>query len=428
MTAAVPVATGVRPDRLPRPVLLTWSAPTAEAERELRERLPGRIAAAGDSALVALADRLAAEADPDHPVRGAFVTDGDPADLALLHRPAFAGVRRTDERAARPVALLLPGHGSQYPRMGVQLYAAFGDVAEAMDGFLRAYGPGGAELHADWLTARPRIPVHAAERGQPLLFALDVAIAGHLAAAGVEPAALIGHSVGEFAAFAVAGVIGVAEAARHLAARAPHYSSAPPGGLLAVAADPDWVAGLLPPGATVGVRNGPRQTLVVGTDAALAVAEQRLIDAGRAPVRAQIPVPFHSPLMAPTARRYREALAATTLAPPRIPIYSTRTGRRLTDRQAVDPEFLAGQVATPVLFWDALDALLTERDVLLVEAGPGRALTMAARAHPAVLEGRSDAVAAMPVRAGRPGVEHRALLGALGRIWLEGHPRPLAIM
>ena len=115
----------------------------------------------------------------------------------------------------------------------------------------------------------------------------------------------------------------------------------------------------------------------------------------------------------------------TDLAAPRIPIYSTRTGRRLLDAEAVDPEFLAGQVAAPVLFWDALDALLNDQDVLLVETGPGRALTMTARSHPRVAAGHSDAVATLPARTGKPGAELRALLGARGRIWLEGHALPM---
>jgi len=422
MSAPPVVAVQAGSRRFAEPVLITWSARSAGAERALRSGL--RAAIAAGEPLVTIADRLAALRDPDDGVRGALVTDGDPADLARLDADAFAGVRRVDERAPRPVAFLLPGHGSQYPRMGAELYARRGRLATAVDSFLHDYGPGGAQLRDDWLSATPGVPIHAPERGQPMLFALDVALAGQLIAGGVRPAAMIGHSVGEFAAFAVAGVIDVADAARHLARRAPHYHAAGPGGLLAVAADPDWVSSLLPPGATVGVRNGPRQTLVVGSEDALRVAEQRLVEAGRAPVRAQIPVPFHSPLMSTLADRYTRELAGTPLATPRIPIYSTRTGLRLRDEQAVDPEFLAGQVATPVRFWEALESLLDELDVLLVEAGPGRALSMAARAHPNVLNGRSDVLATMPSRAGKPGTELRALLAARGRIWLEGNLAP----
>lgn len=423
MTATSPVPVAAAPGPSGDPVLLTWSAASAEAEYRLRARI-AEVVGAGrttSASLSALADRLAAATDPAHPVRGALVTDGDPADLARLRAPSLSSVRRVDEHSPRPIAFLLPGHGSQYPRMGAELYAR-GLLAGVVDPFLRAYGPTGPQLRQDWLAEAPHVPIHAPERGQPMLFALDLAIADHLMAGGVHPVAMIGHSVGELAAFAVAGIISLRDAARHLARRSPHYHRAGPGGLLAVAADPDWVAAQLPPGASVGVRNGPRQTLVVGAEEPLQLAQRRLTAAGCAPVRAQIPVPFHSPLMAGLAEQYAEDLADTPLAPPRIRIFSTRTGRRLLDAEAVDPEFLAGQVATPVRFWDALDTLLAERDVLLIETGPGRALTMAARAHPNVATGRCEAVATMPVRAGQLGSELRVLLGARARLWLEGHP------
>jgi acyl transferase domain-containing protein len=114
------------------------------------------------------------------------------------------------------------------------------------------------------------------------------------------------------------------------------------------------------------------------------------------------------------------------LRPPWIPLYSTRTGRPLTTDEAVDPEFWAGQLTTPVLFGDALDRLLADGDFLLVEVGPGRALTTVARQHPAVRAGRSAAVSALPGRPANgcavpPGGERRQLLGVAAALWLEGH-------
>ncbi|OLE30200.1 MAG: hypothetical protein AUG44_01855 [Actinobacteria bacterium 13_1_20CM_3_71_11] len=318
----------------------------------------------------------------------------------------------------RPVAFLLPGHGSQYVRMGVQLYGREPVFTSTMDGFFAEYGP---DLRNDWLTASPRLPIGAAERGQPLLFAVDYALAATITAWGIAPAALVGHSVGEFAAAAVAGVVGVDEAARHLAARTPLYRDAEPGGLLAVAASREAVAAVLPAGVTIGVANGPRQTMVAGPEAALRQAEKQLRAEGYRPVRADIPVPFHSPAMAGVAEQCAKALREVLLRPPRIPLYSTRTGRPLTADEAVDPEFWAGQLTTPVLFGDALDRLLADGDFLLVEVGPGRALTTVARQHPGVRAGRSAAVSALPGRGVPPGGERRQLLGVAAALWLEGH-------
>jgi [acyl-carrier-protein] S-malonyltransferase len=301
-------------DPLPEPTVLLWSAPDEAAERRMRTELAEIVAHYDAPGLAAFAADLAGAADEDHPIRGAMVADsGRDAAHDLAHG---AGVTARHTRK-RPVAFLLPGHGSQYVRMGVQLYGREPVFTSTMDGFFQDYGP---ELKEDWLTASPRLPIGAAERGQPLLFAVDYAVSATITAWGVTPAALIGHSVGEFAAAAVAGVVGVDEAARHLAARTPFYRDAEPGGLLAVAASRDAIAGHLPPGVTIGVANGPRQTMVVGPEAALDRAEKQLRAEGYRPVRADIPVPFHSPVMAGVAERCAKALRDVPLRPPRIPL------------------------------------------------------------------------------------------------------------
>jgi acyl transferase domain-containing protein len=406
------------------PVLLLWSARDEEGAARIRAGLARRLGPATDLARTA-AD-VGAQADPALPVRGAAVVRPGrvDADLAAAADPTGwitgAALRRTDVGPARPVALLLPGHGSQHPRMGAQLYRAQPVFTRAMDAFFDGFVPGGAGLRAAWLD--PARSLDPAELGQPLLFALGHALARTVIGWGVTPAALIGHSIGEFAAATVAGVARPADAARLMAARTAHYAAAPAGGVLAVAAAPAEVAPRLPGGAVVAVVNAPGRTMVAGDERALAAAADRLRAHGLGVVRSRIPAPFHSPWVGPLADQFTRDLATIALCRPTVPIYSTRTARPVSDAQAVDPAFWAQQVATPVLFWAALDRLLTDGDFLLVEAGPGRALTNLARRHPAVVGGRSAVVNLLPVRPGRPGTDAGHLLGAAGRIWLEGHP------
>jgi acyl transferase domain-containing protein len=161
--------------------------------------------------------------------------------------------------------------------------------------------------------------------------------------------------------------------------------------------------------------------MLAGSQNDLTVVAQRLRDNGFTCVAARIPLPFHSPLMQPLAKVSEAALAEIPLRPPRIDLYSTITAQRLQPDEAVDPGFWAAQVCKPVLFWPALDELLAEQDVLLVEAGPSRALTNLARRHPAVTAGRSAVVAMLPLRLGKPGADRRAVLDTAAAIWLEGH-------
>ncbi|MFI8852982.1 acyltransferase domain-containing protein [Streptomyces sp. NPDC053499] len=300
--------------------------------------------------------------------------------------------------AGRPV-LLLPGQGFQHAGMAVELYRREMHFKAAADEFLEALGPQGKLLHDDWLSG---VDGAAADRGtsaQPLLFLVGYAIGRTLAARGLRPGALIGHSVGELAAATLAGVIDLPAAARVIAARCAALAHAPAGGMLAVAGAPDRVTACLrgSPAAgsvVVGAHNAPSQTILSGPEPDLSRAEELVRAQGLIVRRVRALEPWHSPAMRPAARVFAAAVAAEELRPPVLPIVSTRTGRPVTDEEAVDPAFWAHQMAAPVLFWPALETLLDDgAPRLLVDAGPAAALATLARRHPAVGSGASEAVA-----------------------------------
>ncbi|MDA2812972.1 acyltransferase domain-containing protein [Nocardiopsis sp. RSe5-2] len=394
------------------PWLIAWAAETPEADGRIRAEIAARLRGGGARAAAELAARRDALCRPELPLRGAVVARTPEEGARAVERAAAARGRR------RPVALLLPGHGSQHPRMAAGLYGAEPAFTTAMDDFFRAYGSGGERLRREWLSG---LPLDAPETGQPLLYAVGVAMAAQLRSWGVRPQALVGHSIGEFAAATEAGVLTPAQGAWALSRRADAYALAPEGSLLAVAASAGEVSGLMSPGVVVGVVNGPQAVMLAGPRIPLEETEKRLRDEGFGCVQARIPVPFHSPAMEPLARSVRADLERIPLRAPRTALYSTRTGRAVDSGQTRDPGFWAEQVALPVLFDDALARLLSERRVLLVEAGPGRALTTLARRRPEVLDGRSAAVHALPGREGPAEADRAALLGAAARIWTEGH-------
>src|SRR5262249_58256795 len=119
--------------------LLAGSAPDEAAERRMRPELAQIVAGHDPPRLAAFAADLAGAADENHPVRGALVADsGREAARDLAHDERVTA-RRTGQ--PRPVAFLLPGHGSQYVRMGVQLYGREPVFTSTMDGFFAEYGP-----------------------------------------------------------------------------------------------------------------------------------------------------------------------------------------------------------------------------------------------------------------------------------------------
>ncbi|MDH6132412.1 [acyl-carrier-protein] S-malonyltransferase [Kitasatospora sp. MAA4] len=328
---------------------------------------------------------------------------------------------RADIRPARDVALLFPGQGAQQRHMARGLYRRRADFRDRMDEVFDAWGPGAAELRDDWLAEHPGVDLDALEHAQPLLFAVDWALGRTVLDWGVRPVALLGHSVGEVAAAALAGVFTLQEAAGLMADRVAQLADTPAGGMLAVHASAEQLSGYLGADVVVGAVNGPRQVLLAGPQEPLDAAERRLRADGFTCRRARAGKPFHSPALAAAAELALPGLVGLPLRPPQLPLHSAYRPGPMSARTATDPCFWARQPAAPVLFGPALDGLLAARDVLLLEAGPGQGLTGLARRHPAVTSGRSAVLPLSPVRSGDDASDLETLRAAAELLADAGH-------
>jgi phthiocerol/phenolphthiocerol synthesis type-I polyketide synthase E len=400
-----------------RPEVVLWSALTEPALAAAGQTLADRLRSVTDEDFPSAVDTLQDGRTP-HPRRAAVVA----ADGAEAAETMTAGrvLRSGTAGQARPVVLLFPGQAAQYPRMAAELYGVDQTFTRAVDTCLDQFREHGHDLREDWLSGAELTDTSMA---QPLLFAVQYALARMWLGWGVEPAVVLGHSLGELAAAAVAGVFTLPDAVRVVAARAQAMAELPTGAMLAVATDPQTLDRALPdglPGAVVvAVVNGPRQTVLSGpSDQILAVAEglRRHGVAGQVLATSHA---FHSPAMAPARDRVADVLRGVTLHEPTIPMLSASTGGPVGEA-AVDPAFWSEQVTGQVRFDRVLDHLLATPH-LLVEVGPGRALTGLARRHPAA--GASVAVAALGHGGGdgKHVHEHRGVLTAAATVWLEGH-------
>jgi acyl transferase domain-containing protein len=289
----------------------------------------------------------------------------------------------------RDVVLVFPGQGAQQPRMGADLYGAEPAFTAVMDEFFAAEGTDGPRLRDDWLSEQPGPEFDDCGRAQPLLFAVGAALAFAVIARGLRPAVLVGHSVGELAAAAVAGVFSITDGSQVMAARTTAMAATEPGGMLAVAAGVDRIREVLggdlaEHGIAVAAINSPYQTVLSGATAELRAAEKALgaeVVACR-PVKAR--QAFHSPLCADAAIRFCELLRHIELRPPAITIRSTCTARDVTDAESVTPEFWSAQLTKPVLFWPAMGDLLESGNRIFLEAGPKGSCASVLRLHPTV--------------------------------------------
>jgi len=317
--------------------------------------------------------------------RAAF-TARDTVDLAAALSAAAddeqlrAGIA---DRAVHPpaVGFLFSGQGAQEPGMTGALYrdcASYRRHLDAADEALRPHLD--ASVRDMILDEDPA--VHRTGWAQPALFAVEYALFRTLGDLGVEPDAVLGHSVGEFAAAVAAGALTLDDAAHLVSARAALMERlADDGGMLAVRAARADLAALLAdePDVCVGAVNGPDRTVLSGRRPALERIAAALDAQGVRTDRLRVSHAFHSPLMAPALDGLAEAAAGLHTMPPALPMASTRYGRMLDD-SPLDAAYWREQAANPVLFADALDALMTEAmPACLVEIGPGPQLLQLAR-------------------------------------------------
>ncbi|MBW1602481.1 acyltransferase domain-containing protein [Streptomyces sp. JJ66] len=327
----------------------------------------------------------------------------------------------------RPVALLFPGQGSQHLRMAAGLYRHDPVFTLAMDRVLGLMGGEGPALRRDWLSDDPAIGIDDVRRAQPLLFAVDYSLGRMVLSWGVRPTALLGHSAGELAAAALAGVMRLSDAVRMVRERVRAALLVPPGGMLAVGASAEQVRPFLTPDVVLAAVNATAQVMLAGPGEPLDRVADALRGTGLTVVRVPATSPFHSPAMAPASDAIEPVYATVRFRPPTVALYSGYTGGLMTDENACSPRFWARQVTDPVYFAPALDLLLAADDMHLVEAGPRQTLTAFARRHRAVRVRASAATALLPARPGTPDADRAAVATAARRLREEGYPRALPV-
>ncbi|MFC8506954.1 acyltransferase domain-containing protein [Streptomyces sp. NPDC057411] len=432
--------------------LLTLSAPTVEALERATDELADRLDAAGEAGFARLPAVPAPRAEPGA-VRRAVLADSAANAARWLRkrdvRRVFGGAGDGSSRV-----FLFSGVGDQYPGLGAGLYRclpAFRDQLDRCFGLLadehgldlrpvlfppptagdageaQAAGAAGAaaEDSADPFD-RHTAPqeIHRTVVAQPLLFALQYSLARALTALGAPPAALAGYSVGEYTAACVAGVFPVEDALRLVTGRARLVDELPPGAMLAVAAGPEALdgplAGLLPGPLSLAALNGPQQTVLSGPVEAVEEALGRLTGAGLPCQRLATAHAYHSAMTEPLTGPLEELLGTVPLARPAIPLLSNVTGTWLRDEEATSPAFWARQLSRTLRFSDELATVWRLPDPLLVELGPGQALTRLALGHPdRPANALASVVQTLPGRLERR-PERELLLAAAGRLWAAG--------
>lgn len=234
---------------------------------------------------------------------------------------------------------------------------------------------------ADLAANGPAASLSDTRAAQPLLFIADVAWAETAEAAGLVPVAVAGHSLGELAALAFAGVFTVEDGLALVCERARimgEVAAEAAGGMAAViglAREELAIAVARIPGVWVANDNSRGQVVISGTADGIQVASAALLEAGaRKVVPLAVAGPFHSPLMEAARARFAETLAGIGFADARFDVYQNTDPTPSRDADTIKDR-LVGQITSPVRWTETMDALVADGVEVVVECGPGGVLT-----------------------------------------------------
>ncbi|HTQ36348.1 MAG TPA: beta-ketoacyl synthase N-terminal-like domain-containing protein [Steroidobacteraceae bacterium] len=347
-----------------------------------------------------VADALAALAAPDR------------KRLVTLHQK---------EQVAPPVYFMFPGGGAQYAGMGLELYEREPVYREAFEAALSHVEPAlRAELRA--LSLAPPAEAVAAShrleapsRAVTLLFVTEYALARLLASWGIEPAAMIGHSAGEYAVACLAGVLSLRDAVALASLRGRLFDTLPEGGMLSVQLPAEEAQAIAGAGLSLAAVNASSLCVLSGPAGAVAAAEQALRARGADCTRVHIRVAAHSAMLDPLLPEFERFCRTIPFQRPAVPFVSSVTGTWISDAEATDPAYWVRHLRQTVRFADGVQTLLQSGEAALVEVGPGRALSSFARQM-----GRFAAITPTMRHAKEEASDVAFLLGAVGRLWAAG--------
>ncbi len=373
LTAVNPPESGGPGPAVRVPSIIALSARTEQALQQSVERLVRHVRDRPDTALVDIARTLQVGRRVFSHRSAVTATDLTDLRAQLTRRPPGRALSRPT------LAFVFSGQGGQYPGMAAGPYAAFPEFRAAMDHCARELEPllgldirqllcdsGPAErdavelLNQTWLT-------------QPGVFAVEYSLTALLLSWGLRPQVVLGHSLGEYAAALLAGAIGLTEACALISLRGQLMHGVQGGVMLAVFTAEERVRPLLTSQVSIAAVNGPRSVVVTGPADAVSQLEPQLVAAGIGFRRLAISTAAHSAMLAPQLAEFRAKADQLRYRVPKIRYLSGIAGEPVA--RELDADYWSGHFRQPVRFAASVEHLIRARNPVVLEIGPGHALT-----------------------------------------------------
>ena len=407
--------------------ILVWSAKTAVALDAMTERLAVHL---DTHAEVDLADAAYTLQTGRHLFahRRSLVCKDAAEAVAILRGQSTTPMQIVhEEKQDRPVCFLFPGQGSQYAGMGRDLYETESVFRESVDRCAEILSaPLGLDIR-ELLFATGEDATQANEKlqqtaiTQPALFTIEYSLAQLLRKWGITPSAMLGHSVGEYVAACVAGVFSLESALTLVVERGRLMQSMPSGAMVAILAPESDIAEFIAkePATSIAAINSPLTCVASGPTEAIERLEAKLQSQGVSFRRLVTSHAFHSQMMDPILEHFRAVLGKVEFSAPKIPYLSNLTGDWASADLAASPDYWVNHLRQCVKFADGVGELLSDTDRVLIEVGPGRALSTLAAQHPAKSRERVI-LSTLPHPTEDSSNSAEFLAKALGKMWQQG--------
>lgn len=312
---------------------------------------------------------------------------------------------------------LFPGQGAQFPKMGGKLYRISSIFRQSFDKKLAILEKiSNKNYKAAWLDSNNEV-INLTCFTQPILLAFEVALAEYLHQLNALPCALLGHSLGEYAALVVSQAIEFEVAARLVIARANLMSKTKPGAMCSVIIDKEQLMIMMPNDIDIAALNAPNLFTLSGPLESVNKFFEKL---EREKIHAQmlkVSHAFHSHLLDPILDDYANYLDKVKFYQPTIPIVSSKDGKELSYDQIKSPRYWQHQMRYPVNFIAAVQTAYSDFSTLMVEAGPGTVLQNLSKQILASQPHEMASIMAHPLEQNR---FNERLYQVLGLLWEHG--------
>jgi len=325
------------------------------------------------------------------------------------------------------IVFMFSGQGSQYVGMAQELYQNVPVFREHLDRCCDLLQPLlGLDLRQVLYSSKDQKEqsqemqeqLQQTAIAQPAIFVIGYALAQLWMSWGINPSAMIGHSIGEYVAACLAGVFTLEDALKLVAMRGRLMQQLPAGAMLAISLSESEIQPLLEQDVAIAALNAPNLIVVSGSGEAINRLEEQLTKQAIDCRRLHTSHAFHSAMMEPMLGEFQASLANIRLNPPQIPYISNVSGDWITTAEAIDPTYWMTHIRQTVRFSDGLQKLFDHPSQVLLEVGAGKTLSTLVRHH----SNKSSAqIVLNSLRHPQDqSSDFTLLLNTLGQLWLGG--------